>query len=438
MPDLDLAGLDRAAQAAFKPDFTEVRRRAARRRRTHLAAASLATLSLVAVAGAAVASGGLRGASHQAAVPGFAGTSTPAFIPTAAPSGTPSPGPATGRTVRRGTVVAGDLDHFYLRWSDCRGDGPAGTGGAGSAPTDCALMVAGTADRGATWQSRELPLPRNARVVLAAAGPRTLVASYQDGSGMRQGWLTSVDGGERWREVTVGTAARVPDGWRVLDELSRPHIDAIVAANPVTGDVVRVPHTSGLKLATLVDDVPPGAGIWVSGYENEDTNGDGRLVGRGSAIAVSRDGGRTWTRHVFAGPLTAGEDISLDVATRDGRTVYAVGSIDGALVVHRSGDGGLTWRRAAGTADVGARPLRASVRADGTLLVQAGLVAGDRPLMFGSGDGGQRFSPMEPAPGAAVVPVPGGYTQSGGPHLAGMWWSADGVAWSFLGAPDLP
>ncbi|MFG3701972.1 hypothetical protein ACGF5C_29365 [Micromonospora sp. NPDC047620] len=163
MPDLDFAGLDRAVQAAFRPDFTEVRRRAARRRRhTRVAAASLTTLALFAVAG--VASARRHRADPQVSVPGLGGTPTPGFIPTPAPSTSPVPGEA--RTPRPGPVVAGDLDHFYFRWKNCRED-------------DCVLVVSGTADRGATWRSRELPLPHNALVALATAGQRTLIASYQ-------------------------------------------------------------------------------------------------------------------------------------------------------------------------------------------------------------------------------------------------------------------
>ncbi|MEU6076720.1 hypothetical protein [Micromonospora sp. NPDC047074] len=426
MPDLDFAGLDRAAQAAFKPDFAAVRHRARRRQRTHLVAVSLTALALV----AAAASVGLRAGEPPAPVPGSDVTPTPAFVPSPGPSATASPGPRVGRTAHTGPMVAGDLDHFYLRWYDCDGE-------------DCATMVAGTADRGATWRTFPLPLPDNAKFVVAAAAKRTLVAHYQFGAGgvpIRQGWLASVDGGERWREATPGTAAQVPEGWRVVNHWLGHRFQEIVAVDPVTGDVVLVPQTSGLKMPEFAGDVPAEAGIWASGYERQRTESGGRLVGQGSAVAVSRDGGRTWERHVFAGALTAGDDVALDVATRDGRTVYAVGRVGAALVVHRSADGGRTWRRTTGTAAVGERSVRASVRPDGTLVVQAGIVSGDRPLMFTSGDEGESLVPVEPAPGAAADPVPGadGHVQKTWPYASGLWLSADGATWSYVSPPDLP
>lgn len=427
MPDLDFAGIDRAAQAAFKPDFAAVQHRARRRRRTRTAAVSLTALALAAAAGAV----GLRTGEPPVPVPGSDVIPTPAFVPSPGPSATASPSPRVGRNAHSGPLVAGDLDHFYLRWYDCQGE-------------DCAMKVGGTADRGATWRTFPLPLPRNAGFVVAAAGQRTLVVNYQYGDGRaaptRQGWLASVDGGEQWREVTPGTAARVPEGWRVVNHWLGPRFDEIVAADPVTGDVVLVPQTSGLKMSEFAGDVPAGAGIWASGYEEQRTVSGGRLVGQGSAVAVSRDGGRTWDRHVFAGVLTAGDDVALDIATRDGRTVYAVGRVGAALVVHRSADGGRTWRRTAGTAVVGERSVRASVRPDGALVVQAGVVAGDRPLMFTSRDEGESLSPVAPAPGAAADPVPGtsGYVQKTWPNASGLWFSADGEIWTYVSAPDLP
>ncbi|MFG1780448.1 hypothetical protein ACGFIR_27540 [Micromonospora sp. NPDC049051] len=423
MPELDFAGLDRAAQAAFRPDFAEVRRRARRRRRNQAAALSLTALTLVAAATTVA----VRAGEPPVPAPGTDPTPTPVFVPSPGPSASPAPG--AGRTVRTGPMVAGDLDHFYLRWHDCREE-------------DCVVLVAGTADRGATWRTFPLPLPRAATSVVAAAGRRTLVARYQYGAGavpMRQGWLASVDGGERWREVTPRTADRVPEGWRVVNHWLGSRFEEIVAADPVTGDVVLVPQTSGLKQAALVGDAPAAAGIWVSGYADESVV-DGRYVGRGSALAVSRDGGRTWDRHVFTGALTAGEDVALDVATRDGHTVYAVGRTGAALVVHRSDDGGRTWRRTTGGATVGERSVRASVGPDGTLLVQAGVVAADSPLMFTSRDAGLSLVPTDPAPGAAADPVPdgGGYVQRTWPYTSGLWCSADGTTWSYVSPPELP
>ncbi|MCM0677419.1 glycoside hydrolase, partial [Micromonospora phytophila] len=340
MPDPDFTGLDRAAQAAFKPHFAEVQRRAVRRRRrVGVATGSLTALALI--GGTGVAAAALSTGGGRVEVPGFGADRTPSFLPSPLPSATAAPGP--GAQVRTGRIVAADLDHLYLRWNDCR-------------EGRCTVLVAGTADRGKTWRSTALPLPPDALVALAAVGRRTLVASYQadTGAASRQGWLGSTDGGDTWREVTPTRSATVPDGWRVLNAAFGPHLDPLVAADPVTGDVVEVTTRTRLELATVDRDVPAGVGIWGSGYTSVDTADDGRLTGRGSAVTVSRDGGRTWDRHVFAGPLTAGDDVAVDVAmTRDGRTVYAVGRIDGALVIHRSGDGGRTWQRTAGTAAVG-------------------------------------------------------------------------------------
>lgn len=41
-------------------------------------------------------------------------------------------------------------------------------------------------------------------------------------------------------------------------------------------------------------------------------------------------------------------------------------------------------------------------------------------------------------PGAAAVPVPGGYVQSGWPNYSGVWLSADGTDWSYVAPPTLP
>jgi hypothetical protein len=39
-------------------------------------------------------------------------------------------------------------------------------------------------------------------------------------------------------------------------------------------------------------------------------------------------------------------------------------------------------------------------------------------------------------PGAAIVPVAGGYVQSGWPNSSGVWLSPDGGQWSYVAAPS--
>ncbi|MEU0154644.1 hypothetical protein [Micromonospora fulviviridis] len=84
------------------------------------------------------------------------------------------------------------------------------------------------------------------------------------------------------------------------------------------------------------------------------------------------------------------------------------------------------------------RTIRAAVRPDGVLAVQAGISAGEDPLMFASSDGGATLRPAPLGPGADPRPVPGGYAQSGWPDSEGAWLSADGVTWAWLDPPELP
>ncbi|MCM0679134.1 hypothetical protein NCC78_31365, partial [Micromonospora phytophila] len=65
------------------------------------------------------------------------------------------------------------------------------------------------------------------------------------------------------------------------------------------------------------------------------------------------------------------------------------------------------------------------------------LRAGDDPLMFLSTDEGRRLAPVEPAPGADALPVPGGYAQTGWPDTPGIWLSPDGLTWSYVEPPEL-
>lgn len=426
MPDLDFTGLNEAAQAAFKPHFAEVQRRAGRRRRTRTVGV-LAAVAVVAT-GSGVAVGAVRSQERPPAIaPGFGADRTPDFIP--APGATVTPGP--GRQVSTGRPTAGDLDHLYLRYHDCRDQ-------------VCQLRYAASEDRGRTWRTGKLPVPDNAMVLLRAVGPRTLVAWYLDRAApdsRSARWIASTDGGATWRQVTPRSVAALPTGWQVLAPdpggLDR---EPLLAGDPATGDIAQLATLSKLENAAYAEGVPPTAGLWVSGSTGHRVGADGRVTFTGSAVEVSRDGGRSWQRHVFPEAVTASDDGfgAASVASHDGRTVYAVGRIGGKLSIWRSGDSGRSWQRAAGTAEVGIRTVKAAVRPDGTLVIQAGLSAGEDPLMFASTDGGRTVRPTTLGPGAAALPVPGGYVQTGWPDAKGAWLSTDGLTWSWVDPPDLP
>ncbi|SCE91474.1 hypothetical protein GA0070564_10223 [Micromonospora mirobrigensis] len=113
-----------------------------------------------------------------------------------------------------------------------------------------------------------------------------------------------------------------------------------------------------------------------------------------------------------------------------------MGRVTGRLVIWRSTDGGASWRQATATADVANRTLRATVRPDGVLLIQAGISAAEQPMMFASTDGGRSLRSVPLGPGADARPVPGGYVQTGWPDSRGAWLSADGVTWSWIDPPE--
>jgi photosystem II stability/assembly factor-like uncharacterized protein len=241
--------------------------------------------------------------------------------------------------------------------------------------------------------------------------------------------------------VTVGKVAAFPAGWRAVEDPGQADRIAPLAADPVTGELAHLSQPRSLVLAKEIPDLPMTAGLWLSGFLSISIHGPQQMgTGTGSTVDVSHDGGRTWHRTTFPVDFCAAVDMpgGPAIATADGKTAYAVGEAAGNLIIYRTSDGGLTWQRAAAQAQVGDRRLHAAVRADGTLIIQAGDQAGDRPVMYQSTDNAQTVQQIVLGPGASAVPVAGGYAQSNWPKTSGVWLSGDGTDWSYVDPPSLP
>ncbi|MEN3609194.1 hypothetical protein AAH979_06555 [Plantactinospora sp. ZYX-F-223] len=174
--------------------------------------------------------------------------------------------------------------------------------------------------------------------------------------------------------------------------------------------------------------------------ERQEENGtvsENVAIYSGSAIRMSWDGGRNWRQSVLPEDVEAGGNAGAAALAIGDRVAYAVGQVDGELRVYRSVDQGRSWRRTAARAQVGDRMIDAAVRPDGVLVIQAGILAGENPIMFEGLDQGERLREIPVGPGASAVPVPGGYAQSGNQDSSGGWLSPDGITWSYAGPPTI-
>ncbi|MDG4790424.1 sialidase family protein [Micromonospora sp. WMMD1102] len=299
-------------------------------------------------------------------------------------------------------------------------------------------------------------MPDNSGVHLRVVAPRTLVAEVQTNPRTAEGWidiqrreefwLASTDGGVNWRRTGITEVAAVPETFRPVERRSGIDGLTVLAADPTTGDVVKLARLVPLHGARVIEGLPAGAGLWATGWTDkrvgsvQEPNGtvsEGAVIFSGSAISTSRDGGRTWRRSVLPEDVAAGGNFgAADLAIGDG-VAYAVGQVDGDLRVYRSADQGRSWQRTAARAEVGDRRIEAALRPDGTLLIQAGILAGENPLMFEGLDRGERLREIPVGPGASAVAVPGGYAQSGNQDSSVGWLSADGRQWWHVNPPTV-
>ena len=441
-PRMDFTGLATAAAYAFKPDFADVRARAARRRRKRVFGAAFLALGLAAGGGTTLVVTADRSPTPVRPAPIHSVGPWRTVVPPGAQGRAPQPSfaeiepglydppdrdkPLTGMYTE---LMAGDPDHLYLEYRDCAGK-------------KCRQMLAVTADRGRTW--RKLPLPGAERQssVLLVHGSTVLAAhdiprpegSYDPRKLPAPTYWSSTDGGATWRRPAPRTVEALPTGWPV-----RAEGNGLVAVDPATGDVARLTSPRS-RLPRFVLDAPPAAGIWTLDVEDEPMPSPvptGSFTLRSWPVAkVSMDGGRTWETRQLPEPIRGSgeEGVSLSrkmLFTNDGRTVYASEKRRNSIRIHASGDGGRTW--AAG----------AVVELNGPLL--SVLPVGDRTLIveglhgtYRSTDRGRTFTRVGPALGARGHAIPGGYTIPTNNNEYSAWVSADGAEWTYVRRPEVP
>lgn len=252
-----------------------------------------------------------------------------------------------------------------------------------------------------------------------------------------QRWLATVDAGRHWRPVTIRAIATVPIGWLVLGlEPGVVPTKSVLTADPVTGDIAMLAQPTNMTAAHAVAGLPPAAGLWLAGTADA---GNERL--KNNIVGASHNGGVTWHRQSFPDLMdVTGQPAGPVVATYDGQRAYALGQSGVMLLIYHTTDGGATWQRTTAQLRIGSDPtvIRAAVQADGRLTLQLGDLASEHPTMYQSTDSGQTLRQITIGPGAAAVPVPGGYVQSDWPNTSGAWLSVDATTWTYSGPPALP
>ncbi|WP_326999834.1 glycoside hydrolase [Dactylosporangium sp. NBC_01737] len=370
-----------------------------------------------------------------------------------APSGTPAPAQsAEGRPpgVRDGSIVtiaAADAEHLYAGVWGCTGSGGA---------AQCTLNLVGSDDGGRTWTVRMRNFDGDLYAPATGSLLRILEKDNDDPQGpklLHVPWV-SRDGGRTWVELRAGagTMPQVPaGGWiqcAAPQRLGDPCV--LIGADPVNARSAPLATQPDLDVDGIVGAYADGR-LWVTGRER---TGEHR-----PAVAVSRDGGRSWSAHVFTRAET-GESPSdqysfVRPASTDGVTGYTIISTPDPTdstgvgpttratagiktLVFRTGDGGLTWQAVHPSQTLPRRYYQdadAYVAADGSHVV----LTSDNPpyTWYTSTDGGNSYHPAnQPGLGGALLHKDGARVLAAGPgaYLAfddeALYQSADGLRWT--------
>jgi len=398
MLDLDFKGLRAEAEEATRlPEFTEIRRRAARVRRRGRAVTTAAMLGVASV----VAAIGLA-----AAPPRGGGAERP-----------------PGDTVTHAYPVAATADgHGLAMFAECPPDGTPG----------CYLRVVpfpGGKSRSAQWLTGGFD-PVASRYVVSPLGP---AGAYQFSVTVDSGLRTfhTFDGGRTWRVPKLESQAidAAPDGAPLVPCPSLPafrQLCVLRAGTSTLAPLANQPLPSALSDASL-----PSASSGASPPSYATITGTAPVVAVTfsgiEAVIVTDDGGRTWKSHTFADSTGFMDAAGVAVV---GRTVYCmIGVLTGRPsnsggpvhpTVFATDDGGRNWRQR------GVLPQWADeffVRADGAL------VAFNQAVTQISRDGGATFQKLGNArpPGRVSLRFDGGIAVAGSPGKLTI--TTDGENW---------
>jgi hypothetical protein len=418
MDILDFAGLrEDAEHAVHQPEFGVIEgraRRVRRRQRVTIAASVAAVLVTAFAAGAGLASPWSERGS-PAAIP-----SDPVQVPKA-------------------------LRYFEFHRADARnlyalGARSPDVPGAAADPSPVyRVLLAASHDAGASWTVHQLPASfHDPAVVLTVIGRRTVVVTRLEQAKNGFSAAVTTDSGERWTVLDRLPAAA--DQVKGAVGIATNN-GAMIVADPRTGRLYRLKHGPNLRSRDLVTTMSASTGLWAEGLDGSNR----------SVVAHSTNGGRTWSTHVL-GPVAKPVAFeNLELASVDGRTVYA---LHGALPwegasLFRSTDGGRSWKQV----DGGAWP--PSLYLTQIAVLPGGAILQPRPAENGvvgvraslSTDHGRTFHTVTLAgfpdnPGAASLdpsliqfdPQAGGYVLRYG-AAPRAYLSTDGLTWRSVEVP---
>jgi hypothetical protein len=275
-----------------------------------------------------------------------------------------------------------------------------------------------TTDGGLTWQSNALPAEMGTSVDLLPLPGEVLVATTGD----HHAW-TSSDGGLTWRRAPEPAGKVRSAGEGQLLRLGEDGV-AVWAAQGFRGTLITQP---GIDVRWVASRPAADGAWWVGGVER----GSGR-----PAIAVSEDGGTSWTTSELS--IGGGEQATSVQVSLLGSHAYALvlggepGSKRPIVAVFHSANGGRTF---AATRLPGAADPPDSVTGELIPLLDGRLlIAGGDNRWYVSADDGATFAPTGgnlPTVGRLGM-TPGGYLAYGLFNNDWAAYSSDGSTWRKL------